>query len=322
MVSEYDGFKYPKKRRPYILIIGNGGAGNHIIDSINSSRFPGVKTVTVDTDKKILDSTHTDLKILLGNGLNKRSGEENPDESANAVIEGRSGIEHLFEPGGIVFIVAGLCRSSGSGAAPQIAKIAREKGALVIALVSLPCLIQNSWIQPLEDYLHHLIDSADSVIVVQNNWIHEHFCYNHPTEIYTKVDGIILGVLESLVNSLTPTCLENCDPEDFRAIFRDRGLAIVLYGESDINVVNTNESVVRNCLKSPSLEINYHGAGGCFVLIMGGNDLNRFDTEEIATSLTYDLDPHADVIWSSTIKKDMEGHVRVYAIVTGIGGKR
>jgi cell division protein FtsZ len=96
----------------------------------------------------------------------------------------------------------------------------------------------------------------------------------------------------------------------------------VLHGESDLNVVNTNESVVRNCLKSPSLNIDYHGAGGCIVLIIGGNDLNRFDTQEIATSLTYNMDPHADVIWSSTIEKDMEGRVRVYAVVTGIGAKR
>jgi cell division protein FtsZ len=153
---------------------------------------------------------------------------------------------------------------------------------------------------------------------VQNNWILPNFCVFYPTEVYAKVDIIILGALQGLLNSLTPTCLENCDPEDFRAIFRHRGLAIVLHGESDLNVVNTNESVVRNCLKSPSLNIDYHGARGCFVLITGGNDLNRFDTQEIATSLTYDLDPHADVIWSATIEKDMEGRVRVYAIVTGI----
>jgi len=303
---------------PDILIIGIGRAGNSIIDKMWTTRFPNTKIIALDTDKKILDSTHADLKILLGNDLKKRSGEGNPDESANAVIEGRFGIEHLFKPGGIVFIVAGLCRGSGSGAASQIAKIAREKGVLVIALVSLPCLIKDEGIKPLEDYLHQLIDSADSVIVLQNNWILENFCHNYPTEVYAKVDGIILGVLKGLMNSLTPTCLENCDPEDFRAIFLHRGLAIVLYGESDLNVVNTNESVVRKCLKSPSLNIDYHGAGGCFVLITRGNDLNRFDTEEIATSITNDLDPHTDVIWSSTIEKDMEGRVRVYAIVTGI----
>jgi cell division protein FtsZ len=307
---------------PNVLIIGIGRAGNSIIDKMWNIRFPNTKIIALNTDQKILDSTHADLKILLGKDLNKRSGEENPDESANTVKEGRSGIEHLFKPGVIAFIVAGLCRGPGSGAAPLIAKIAREKGALVIALVSLPCRIKDGGVQPLEDYLHHLIDSADSVIVLQNNWIIENFCYNYPTEVYAKVDGIILGVLKGLLNSLTSTSLENCDLEDFRAIFLHRGPAIVLYGESDINVVNTNESVVRNCLKSPSLNIDYYDAGGCFVLITGGNDLNRFDTQEIATSLTYDLDLHADVIWSSTIEKDMEGRVRVYAIVTGIGAKR
>jgi len=307
---------------PDILIIGIGRAGNNIIDKMWNSRFPNTKIIAVDTDQKILDSTHADLKILLGNNLNERSGQENPDESANAVKEGRSGIEHLFKPGVIVFIVAGLCRGPWSGAAPQIAKIAREKGALVIALVSLPCVIHGSWKHPLEDYLHHLIDAADSAIVMQNNWILPNFCVFYPTEVYAKVDIIIRGVLQGLLNSLTPACLENCDPEDFRAIFRHRGLAIVLHGESDLNVVNTNESVVRNCLKSPSLNIDYHGAGGCIVLIIGGNDLNRFDTQEIATSLTYNMDPHADVIWSSTIEKDMEGRVRVYAVVTGIGAKR
>jgi cell division protein FtsZ len=305
-------------KTPDILIIGIGKAGNSIIDKMRNTRFPNTKIIALDTDQKILDSTHADLKILLGKDLNKRSGQENPDESANAVKEGRSGIEHLFKPGVIAFIVAGLCRGPGSGAAPQIAKIAREKGALVIALVSLPCRIKDGGVQPLEDYLHHLIDYADSVIVLQNNWIIENFCYNYPTEVYAKVDGIILGVLKGLLNSLTPTSLENCDPEDFRAIFRHRGLAIVLYGESSLNVVNTNESVVRNCLKSPSLNIDYHGAGGCFVLITGGNDLNLYDTEEIATSLTYDISLHADVVWSANIEKSMDGRVCVYAIMTGI----
>ena len=109
-------------------VIGTGNtsvSGNNIIDKMWTTRFPTTKIIALDTDQKILDSTHADLKILLGKELNKRSGQENPDESANAVKEGRSGIEYLFKPGVIVFIVAGLCHGPGSGAAPQIAKIAR-----------------------------------------------------------------------------------------------------------------------------------------------------------------------------------------------------
>ena len=303
---------------PEILVIGVGKAGNKIIDRFWTASST-ILTVAADTDEQVLDSTHADLKILLSKSQSKKPEEENQAGFSTAVTEKWSDIDCLIGSETIVFILEGYGRSAGSGESYEVAKIAREKGALVIALVSLPCLIKDGGIHPLEDYLHHLIDSADSVIVLQNNWILENFCHTFPTEVYAKMDGIILGVLEGLVTSLTLTCLEKCDREDFRAIFGNRGLAIVLYGESDLNVVNTNESVVRNCLKSPSLNIDYQGARGCFVLIAGGNDLNRFDTEEIATSLTYDLDRHAEIVWSSRIEKEMEGRVRVYAIITGIG---
>jgi len=306
---------------PDILIIGVGGAGNTIIDKMRTIRFSHVKTVAVDTDKQVLDSTHADLKILLGNGLIKRSVEGNSDESANAITKARPGIDHLFEPETIVFIIAGLGGCAGSGAAPQVAKIAREKGALVIAIVLFPFRIQRKTVKIAEEGLHELLMYADSVIVIDNDRYRSLYFNKSPSGVYAKADEIILDVLRGLITAVTIPCLINCDLDDFQAIFSNRGLSIVLHGESGNNVVNTNESVVRNSLNCPSLNVDYRGARGCFVVIMGGNDLNLYDTEEIATSLTYDLDPHAEIVWSATIEKSMEGRVRVYAIVTGIRGQ-
>jgi cell division protein FtsZ len=305
-------------KAPDILVIGVGGAGNTIIDAVWTTRFPQVKTVAADTDKQDLDSTHADLKILLGNDLIKRSGKENPDESANAVTEARSEIERLFKPETIVFVVAGIGGGAGSVAAPQVAKIAREKGALVIAIIFLPFQIHKTWINQGKDSLQQLISFADSVIVIDNDRFRSLNNNESPSGVYAKVDEIILGVLKGLITAVIIPCLINCDLDDFQAIFKNRGLSIVLHGESANNVVNTNESVVRNCLNCPSLNVDYRGAQGCFVLITGGNDLNLYDTEEIATSLTYDISLHADVVWSANIEKSMDGRVCVYAIMTGI----
>jgi cell division protein FtsZ len=304
---------------PRFVLIGCGGAGNKILNHTKVLHFPNIKTISIDTDKEFLNSTYADIHILLGDGRIKAWGEGDPAESAHAMNGARCEFEPLVNPGDIVFLLAGLGGGAGSGATPQIAKIAREKGALTIAIISMPFLIQTKTINNAQEGLRRLVDSADSVIVMDNDRYRSRYYNGSVSAIYAKVDEIILAVIRGIITTATVPCLINSEDGDLQAIFKKKGLAIILEGESEIGVVNTNASVIRSCLSNPpSADIDYRGASASFVLIIGGYDLNRYDAEVIATDLTYDLDPHADVVWVADVHKSMEGRVRVYAIMTGV----
>lgn len=307
----------PPHNLPHFVLIGCGGAGITIINRIEKIHISEVKTVTADTDGKALTSTRSDVQILLGNNL-FRGWRGNPAESAQAVIEQRSEFEHLFEPGGIVFIVTGLGGGAGSGAAPQIAKIAREQGSLVIAIALFPFRIQRKTVKNAEEGLHELLIHADSVIVMDNDRYRNVFPNLIPEKVYAKVNGIAVDVLHRLIESISLPYLINIDPDDFPALFRNKGMAIILAGESGYADGNINEQVVRHCLNSPSCDIDHRSATGCIVLITAGHEFNRDINGEIVSLLTNELNPAADVVWCSNKNKSMNGRVRVYGIMTGI----
>jgi cell division protein FtsZ len=309
--------------RPDFFVFGVGGAGNRILNQIKATQFANVKTVAVDTDKESLDSTRADIHILLGNNRIKAWGEGNPAEARGAAVGALSEIKALIKPTDIVFIVAGMGGGAGSGAASQVAMIARLKGALVIAMITYPSRIQEKNINNANEGIKHLLHYADSVIVVDFDR-YEHLPPPHLTmsQLYSDVNRIIIDVIFGLIGSLTIPSLLNADYDDLKAIFGDKGVAIILSGESDEKEKNKNESVVRNCLNSRSCDIDYRCASGCFVLITAGNDLNTYDAGEIERSLTFELDPHASVVTSANINETMEeGRIHVYAIVTGIRGR-
>jgi cell division protein FtsZ len=303
---------------PHFVLIGCGGAGIKVIDRIGKVHIPEVKTVTADTDTKALASTRSDVQILLGNNLIKGWREGNPAESAQAVIEERLAFEHLFAPGGIVFIVTGLGGGAGSGSAPEIAKIAREKGSLVIAIALFPFRIQRKTVKNAEEGLRELLKFSDSVIVMDNDRYRNIFSHLSAEKVFGKVNGIVVDVLRSLIESISLPYLINIDPDDFPSLFREKGMAIILAGESVEADGNINEQVVRQCLNSPSCDIDYRSATGCIVLITAGPEFKRDDTGEIVSLLTNELNPAAEVVWCSNKNKSMNGKVRVYGIMTGI----
>jgi cell division protein FtsZ len=130
------------------------------------------------------------------------------------------------------------------------------------------------------------------------------------------MDQLIGETVKGISETITEPSLINIDYADVRAIMSKGGVAVMLVGESKQQ--NKSESVVRECLSNPMLDIDYRGATGSLIHITGGSDLTLQDAEEIATSLTYELDPHADVIWGARVRNDMEGKVRVLAIMTGV----
>jgi cell division protein FtsZ len=205
---------------------------------------------------------------------------------------------------------------TGTGAAPVVAQIAKEQGAIVVGMVSYPFQVEKARLIRAEEGLENLAASADSVIVLDNNRL-KNFVPNLPLgQAFSVMDQLIGETVKGISETITQPSLINIDYADVRAIMSKGGVAVMLVGESKQQ--NKAESVVRECLSNPMLDIDYRGATGSLIHITGGSDLTLQDAEEIASSLTYELDPHADVIWGARVRNDMEGRVRVLAIMTGV----
>ncbi|HOV67744.1 MAG TPA: cell division protein FtsZ, partial [Methanoregulaceae archaeon] len=164
--------------------------------------------------------------------------------------------------------------------------------------------------------LEALSQSADSVIVLDNNRL-KSYVPNLPLgQAFSVMDQLIAETVKGISETITEPSLINIDYADVRAIMKKGGVAVMLVGESKQQ--NKAETVVRECLSNPMLDIDYHGATGALIHITGGSDLTLQEAEAIARDLTYELDPHADVIWGARIKSEFEGRVRVMAIMTGV----
>jgi len=303
--------------QPRIVIIGCGGAGNNTVNRIHHMGVSGAETIAINTDKQHLDMIQADKRILIGKSLTKGLGAGGyPDVGKRAAEMARPTLEAILESADLVFITAGMGGGTGTGSAPVVAQIAKEQGAIVVGMVSYPFQVEKARLIRAEEGLEALASAADSVIVLDNNRL-KNFVPNLPLgQAFSVMDQLIGETVKGISETITEPSLINIDYADVRAIMSKGGVAVMLVGERKQQ--NKAESVVRECLSNPMLDIDYRGATGSLIHITGGTDLTLQDAEEIATSLTYELDPHADVIWGARVRTDMEGKVRVLAIMTGV----
>ncbi len=303
--------------QPRIVIIGCGGAGNNTVNRIHHMGVSGAETIAINTDKQHLDMIQADKRILIGKSLTKGLGAGGyPDVGKRAAEMARPTLEAILESADLVFITAGMGGGTGTGSAPVVAQIAKEQGAIVVGMVSYPFQVEKARLIRAEEGLEAFAAAADSVIVLDNNRL-KNFVPNLPLgQAFSVMDQLIGETVKGISETITEPSLINIDYADVRAIMSKGGVAVMLVGESKQQ--NKAESVVRECLSNPMLDIDYRGATGSLIHITGGTDLTLQDAEEVATSLTYELDPHADVIWGARVRSDMEGKIRVLAIMTGV----
>jgi len=303
--------------QPRIVINGCGGAGNNTVNRIHHMGVSGAETIAINTDKQHLDMIQADKRILIGKSLTKGLGAGGyPDVGKRAAEMARPTLEAILESADLVFITAGMGGGTGTGSAPVVAQVAKEQGAIVVGMVSYPFQVEKARLIRAEEGLEALASAADSVIVLDNNRL-KNFVPNLPLgQAFSVMDQLIGETVKGISETITEPSLINIDYADVRAIMSKGGVAVMLVGESKQQ--NKAESVVRECLSNPMLDIDYRGATGSLIHITGGTDLTLQDAEEVATSLTYELDPHADVIWGARVRSDMEGKIRVLAIMTGV----
>jgi cell division protein FtsZ len=302
---------------PRILIVGCGGAGNNTATRMHDIGINNAEIIAIGTDKQDLDMCRADKKILVGKSITRGLGAGgDPDVGKRAAELSRGMLNETLADADIVFITAGMGGGTGTGVAPVVANIAHENGAIVVGIVSTPFHVERARTIKAEIGIQELSDASHTVIVLDHNRLLNYVPNLPMRQAFSVMDQLISEMVKGISDTITRPSLINLDYADIRTIMNCGGVAVMLFGESKTR--DKTDDVVRAALNHPLLDVDYRGATGCLVHITGGLDLTLKEAEEIASSLTYELNPHSKVIWGARIVEDYKGMVRVMAIMTGL----
>jgi cell division protein FtsZ len=307
---------------PRLAIVGVGGAGNNSMGRLETSGgLNGVDRIAINTDKLHLDSIECERKVLIGKSLTRGLGSGgSPDVGRKAAELDREVLRELFEGKNFVFLTAGMGGGTGTGAAPVIAEIAKEVGAIVVAMVSFPFEVERQRRVKAAEGIAKLRECTDTVIVLENDKLIKYAGNLPVNEAFKTMDMLIAETIQGIAETITQPSLVNLDFADLKAVMEAGGVAVMLVGETS-KAENKSEAVVEDAFSHPLLEADYRGARGALIHVTGGSDLTMKETNDIVELLTYELDHNANVIWGARVNEDYNGMAKVTAIMTGVEPK-
>ncbi len=310
--------KFEEFGQPKIMVVGAGGAGCNAVNRLAHMGIAGAQLVAVNTDKQhlsIIDDNIT--KILIGKSVTRGLGAGGyPEIGAKAAEVSRQALEEVMSGVDMLFISAGMGGGTGTGSAPIIAQIAKEQGAIVIAMVTYPFALEKARTLKAEEGIETLRRIADTVVVIDNNRLVE-LVPNLPIQDAFKVaDELVARTVRGITETITQPSLINLDYADVRSVMVGTGLSMIAVGESK-GVDKVNE-VVEDTLKNSLLDVDISGAKGALIHITGGAELTLGEANGIGTMLTEQLDQKAVVIWGARVDPTYENKIEVITIFTGV----
>ena len=239
-----------------------------------------------------------------------------PQKGAEAAKESLLEIKEALKDADMVFVCAGLGGGTGTGAAPVVAKVAKDAGAIVIGTTTMPFNIERARIDKAEFGLQQLRQVSDTVIVIDNNRLVQ-IAGNLPVQqAFAVANELIATMIKGIVETIAIPSLVNLDYADVRTIMTNGGVAAIGVGASDTS--NKVEEAVRGALTNPLLDISYQGATGAIIHVSGGPDLTLEEISRVGELVTEQMDPDANVIWGARIEESMKGKITVMTIITGV----
>ncbi|PIN86390.1 cell division protein FtsZ [Candidatus Woesearchaeota archaeon CG10_big_fil_rev_8_21_14_0_10_44_13] len=300
-----------------IKVIGVGGAGNNMVSWLHRKGISGAEILAVNTDAQHLSITKADKRFMIGKDLTRGLGCGGfPQKGAEAAKESMQALRESLKEADMVFVCAGLGGGTGTGAAPVVAKIAKDMGAIVIGTVTMPFKIERARIDKAEFGLTQLREVSDTVIVIDNNRL-VNIAGNLPVQqAFAVANELISTMIKGIVETIAIPSLVNLDYADVKAIMTDGGVAAIGVGASDTS--NKVEEAVRGALTNPLLDISYQGATGAIIHVAGGPDMTLDEISRIGELITEAMDPDANVIWGARVDEKMKGKITVMTIITGV----
>ena len=300
-----------------IKVFGVGGGGSNAANWLFKKGIQGAEVVALNSDKQHLDIVGADKKILIGRDLTRGLGCGGyPERGRECAKESISELRDVVKGSDMVFVCAGLGGGTGTGAAPVVAQLAKEAGAIVIGTVTMPFDIERARVDKAEFGLQQLRDSSDTVIVIDNNRLVQ-IAGNLPIEqAFAVANELVATMIKGIVETIAIPSLVNLDYADVRAIMANGDVSVIGIGES--NSENRVEEAVRRALTNPLLDVSYEGATGALIHVAGGPDLTLEEVSKVSDMVTEALDADANVIWGARINENMKGKLRIMTIITGV----
>ena len=301
-----------------IIVAGIGGGGNNTINRMCRLGVKGATLMAINTDAqhlKILDDKIE--KVLIGKGITRGLGAGGyPEIGRKAAEVDKQKLEEKFRGAHLVFVCAGMGGGTGTGAAPVVAKIAKEQGAITIAMVTYPFALERARLKKADEGIEELREYADSVIVLDNNRLVQIVPNLPMNEAFLVADEILSKAIGGLVHTINEPSLVNIDFADVKAIMGhgDVGMIAVGTGRGASKVDDAIADVLRNKL----LDVDFAGAKGAIIHIAGGHDLTLGDAIKAGEGITEHMDPHANVKWGARLVPNYDGKIEICAIVTGV----
>ncbi|MBI2232520.1 MAG: cell division protein FtsZ [Candidatus Aenigmarchaeota archaeon] len=301
-----------------IAIFGCGGAGNNTVTALTEKGIDGASTVAINTDAKHLYVSKAHKKVLIGKNLTQGLGAGGyPEVGKNAALESKGELRELLKGVDLVFITCGLGGGTGTGAAPVVARIARETGAIVIAAVTLPFKLEGARIIKAEEGLVNLRQACDTVIVIENQRLLEIAKDMPLKKAFAVADDLIATMIKGISETISQPSLVNLDYADVKAIMHSSGgVASIGFGESDGE--DRAFECINKALNHPLLDVDYNGATGALVQVIGGNDMRLDEINRIGEVVQEHLSHDAQVIWGARVLPELQGKIQVITIITGV----
>ena len=317
---------FPSERSSYLAVIkcvGIGGAGVNAVNRMIEAGIRGVEFIAINTDRQTLDTTEADVRIPVGLELTRGRGTGgNPALGEQAMRESEEHIRRALRGADLVFIAAGEGGGTGTGGAPVVAKLAREMGALTIAVVTRPFSFEGSRRQSMaETGVAALRDQADTIIVIQNDRLLAVLDRGvSMVDAFRVCDDLLRQGVQGITDMITLPGLINLDFADVRTVIRGAGAALLGIGYA--SGANRAEEAALAAISSPLLETPIDGARGILLGVTGGPDMSLSEINRAARVVAEAADPEANIIFGATVDPELEGKVWVTVVAAGFTGRR
>lgn len=307
-----------------IKVIGVGGGGGNAINSmVSTSAINGVDFITVNTDAQVLLANLAPVKIQIGENLTRGLGSGgNPDIGSQAAEESREKIKEYLMDSDMVFITAGMGGGTGTGAAPVIAEIAKELGALTVAIVTKPFVFEGARrMVNAEDGIEKLKAKVDTLIVIPNQRLLDVVDRKMTLlEAFRVADSVLTQGVQGISDIITMPGLINVDFADVKAIMKDAGSALMGIGTGVGD--SRAQMASRAAISSPLLEVSIDGAKGVLFNITGGPDMTMSEVDEAAKLISEAADADANIIFGAAINDKLVDQMKITVIATGFDETR
>ncbi|MFB3924457.1 MAG: cell division protein FtsZ [Syntrophales bacterium] len=302
-----------------IKVIGVGGGGGNAVNTMISYKLCGVDFITANTDAQALRTSLSPMKVQLGGEITKGLGAgSDPEVGRRSAQESRDMIASALEKSDMVFITAGLGGGTGTGGAPVVAQIAKEIGALTVAVVTKPFQFEGKKRErQAENGIEELREIVDTLIVIPNQRLLSLGGRNMSlVEAFKKADDILYHAVKGISDLIIIPGLINLDFADVRHIMSEMGLALM--GTGSARGENRAVEAAQRAISSPLLEDNsIQGARGVLLNITGGPDMTLYEINEASSLIQAEAHEDANIIFGTVIDENMEDEIRITVIATG-----